>query len=63
MGRVAIAEFLEIDEEISTRIRSKEIPLTIDEYLKENSIKTIKDDALIKVLQGITSIEEVQYII
>jgi type IV pilus assembly protein PilB len=63
MGRVAIAEFLEIDEEISTRIRSKEIPLTIDEYVKENSIRTIKEDALIKVLQGITSVEEVQYII
>lgn len=62
-GRIAITEFLELDDSICTIIKQcKENTVPLDEYIKEHGIYTIKKDTLIKVLEGIISIEEAQSI-
>ncbi len=56
-GRKAIYEIIPITKELMEQIKNNR--LEIDEYLKENNIKTLKDNALRLVQSGETSIEEV----
>ena len=56
-GRLAIYEIIPVTKEIVSAIKREE--LEMDAYLKENGIKTLKENALHLVKQGITSIEEV----
>lgn len=57
-GRVALVEFLEIDHSLCNLIECGKVSLNLEEYAKKNGIKTLKDDALIKVLTGLIDIEE-----
>ncbi len=61
-GRVALAEFLEIDNNLRKLIECNTTSLNLEEYVKEYDIKTIEEDALIKVLNGLIDIEEVKRI-
>ena len=61
-GRVALAEFLEIDNNLRKLIENNNISLNLEEYVKEHGIKTLQDDALKKVLEGCIDIEEVKRI-
>ncbi|RTY83028.1 type II/IV secretion system protein [Flavobacterium sp. LS1P28] len=56
-GRKAIYEILPIDNELSTLIKNNQ--LTIDRYIEEKEIFTLKKNALSLVQKGTTSIDEV----
>lgn len=58
-GRVGIFEVLEVADNIREAIRQKEDAETIKQMAKANGMKTMNWDALQKVKQGITTIEEV----
>lgn len=56
-GRKAIYEILAVDKELMGHIKAN--VLTIDDYLEENNVQTLKKNAIMLVQDGITSIEEV----
>ena len=60
-GRKAIYEIVPIHKELVENIESKKIE--IGAYLKENNIATLKDNALMLVVNGVTSIEEIYSLI
>lgn len=57
VGRNAIYEILPIDDELTIMIKNNQ--LSIDEYLKENKIITLKENAIEILRNGVTSVEEV----
>lgn len=56
-GRKAIYEILPIDEELATLIKNNQ--LSIDKYLDEKQIHTLKKNAIQMIRNGTTSIDEV----
>ncbi len=62
-GRIAIAEIIEINDDIKKIIADKNKLLTIEDVQKNQSFVSIKQDGLIKILQGKTTIEEVLRVI
>jgi len=56
-GRKAIYELLPVTKSLSIHIKNNE--LQIDDYLKENNINQLSDQAIDLVIQGETSIDEV----
>lgn len=56
-GRKAIYEILPITSELSEYIKNGKT--TIDDYIKDNNIATLKSNALKMVMNGETSVEEV----
>ncbi|MFA5154958.1 MAG: GspE/PulE family protein [Patescibacteria group bacterium] len=63
LGRVAIAEVIEIDDRLREIIDSGEKNLTIETVRSIEDFCTIKQDGVIKVLQGKTTMEEVLRVI
>ncbi|MCR8667501.1 GspE/PulE family protein [Aestuariibaculum sp. M13] len=57
LGRKAIYEIIPVSKSLTPHIKNNE--LEIDSYLNANKIKTLKDNALELIAEGITSIEEV----
>jgi type IV pilus assembly protein PilB len=62
-GRVALAEVLDINEQIKDIVFSGKKHLTTDEVNHSQKFVTIKQDGIIKVLEGLTSMEEVLRVI
>jgi type II secretory ATPase GspE/PulE/Tfp pilus assembly ATPase PilB-like protein len=58
-GRTAIYELLEMDEGLQALILSNPTTDALRRYTRERGFKTLKKDGYRKVLQGITTIEEV----
>jgi type IV pilus assembly protein PilB len=58
-GRTSIYELIVLDEEIKSLIVTKASSNVINELALKNGMKTLKDSGMEKVLQGITTIEEV----
>ena len=58
-GRTGIYELMLISDEIKTLINKNEDANLIKNLAKENGMKTLREDGARKVLQGITSVEEV----
>ncbi|MFV8354975.1 GspE/PulE family protein [Flavobacterium sp. XS1P32] len=56
-GRKAIYELLPIDAILSEKIKNNQ--LSIDSYLEENKINTLKSNAIQLIQEGTTSVEEV----
>jgi type IV pilus assembly protein PilB len=56
-GRKAIYELLPIDAILSEKIKNNQ--LSIDSYLEENNINTLKSNAIQLIQEGTTSVEEV----
>lgn len=56
-GRKAIYEILPIGKELMNSIKNNQ--LSIDDYLKEQKVQTLKTNAINLVQEGVTSIEEV----
>ena len=63
LGRVAIAEVIEIDDKLREIIDSGDKNLNIEMVKKIEDFCSIKQDGIIKVLQGQTTIEEVLRVI
>ncbi len=59
-GRVGAFELLKIDDELETLISKNLSESEIKNFSKKRGILTIQEDALIKVLLGMTTIEEVE---
>ncbi|RUM59531.1 MAG: type II secretion system protein E [Persephonella sp.] len=62
-GRMTIVELLEIDDEIEDLIAKNVTPLQILMKAKEKGMKTLKEDGLIKVFRGITSVNEIKRVV
>lgn len=58
-GRISIYELIVLDDEIKSLIVTKASSNVINELALKNGMKTLKDSGMEKVLQGITTIEEV----
>lgn len=58
-GRTSIYELIVLDEEIKSLIVTKASSNVINNLALKNGMKTLKDSGMEKVLQGITTIEEV----
>jgi type IV pilus assembly protein PilB len=56
-GRKAVYEILPIDVALSVLIKNNQ--LTIDDYIEEKEIFTLKKNAIALVKEGITSVDEV----
>ncbi|NQU73255.1 MAG: Flp pilus assembly complex ATPase component TadA [Candidatus Omnitrophica bacterium] len=59
LGRMGILEALFIDDEIKTMITKRESTDTIRDYALKHGMKTLRDDAIYKFLNGWTTLEEV----
>lgn len=58
-GRTAVSEILEIDEKVSSMIESQTSDSEIRKYIKACGFKTLKQDAALKVKNGISTKEEI----
>lgn len=58
-GRTGIFEVVHFDNEIRSSIISKEPYASLHKLLKEKGIKTLRESAIDKVFQGITTVEEI----
>ncbi|MCK5097675.1 MAG: Flp pilus assembly complex ATPase component TadA [Desulfobacteraceae bacterium] len=58
-GRVAILEYLQCTPYIKSLPKDTDFPLKASAYMEENGIRTLKQDGLLKVVKGITTIDEV----
>lgn len=63
VGRVALAEVLDINDELKELIFSGIKHISIDQIKKSQKFINIKQDGIIKVLQGLTTMEEVYRVI
>ncbi len=63
LGRTVIGEILIISEEIADLIVKGATPLTIKAKAREEGMRTLKEDGLIKALKGITTLEEVKRVV
>jgi len=59
-GRVAVAELLEVDEELRELLDKGRVGLDSGSLLHRQGANSIRDDALVKLLQGVTSLEEIR---
>jgi type IV pilus assembly protein PilB len=59
LGRMGTLETLLVDDEIREMINSKASEGTIREYLNKKGSKTLRENAMIKFCNGLTSLEEV----
>lgn len=62
-GRVAIIEIFEVDEEIKLMLAESKPISQVTAKAYEKGMQTLKDDAVDKLLQGITSIEEIKRVL
>ncbi|GEM_PF-1833801 len=58
-GRIAVAEVLEITEDVRHLLEQGRMALETD-LLRKQGVNSIRDDALAKLLQGVTSLEEIR---
>ena len=58
-GRIALAEVLDVNDKIKEIIMNNKFNLTVDELIKNQNFITMKQDGIIKVLLGLTTMEEV----
>ena len=58
-GRMAILEYLPCDEGIQTMPKDAQFLSSAEAYMTEQGFRTLKQDGLLKVLKGYTTLEEV----
>ena len=61
-GRVAIYELLKIDKEIESVLMKGGGEIEIDELSRKAGMVTMQEDGILKIIQGITTFEEVEKI-
>jgi len=59
LGRTGIFEVMEIDEKMREQIHEKASPLTIKKTAQAQGMSTLRENAIKKLLQGITTVDEV----
>ncbi len=63
LGRIAVAEMLEVDKEIKKMIVEGKSTLEIEKRAREKGMRILKEDTLLKILKGITTLEELKRVI
>jgi len=63
LGRTVVCEIFYIDEEISTEIANGRSLFEIYALSKAKGFKTLQEDAVDKVLKGITTVEEIKRVV
>ncbi len=58
-GRVGIYEMLKVDDDIKKLVQESASTEEIEEKAKENGMITLAEDGFVKIIKGITTIEEV----
>ena len=58
-GRLALHEVMVVSEEIERLAVERTSSAIIEKVAREEGMRTLRDDGLDKVLQGVTSIEEI----
>jgi len=58
-GRVGIMEYLRCTDEIKSTPKDSNFSLETKKYMSDRGIRTLLEDGLLKVIKGITTIEEV----
>ncbi len=58
-GRVALGEYLHLDPEIRKLVYESAGEHTIKQYARSKGMRTLREDGILKVEKGITSLEEV----
>lgn len=58
LGRIAVYEFLEVDVILRSEILRKVSEFEITSRLRRNSVRSMKQDGLLKAVQGITTVSE-----
>jgi type IV pilus assembly protein PilB len=58
-GRIAIVEIINVNNELKNMIMEHKKIITIDDIKRNQQFLTMKQDAILKVLSGMTTIEEV----
>ena len=58
-GRVGIMEYLRCTPRIKTMPKDTAFPLRAKEYMAESNIRTLSEDGLLKVIKGMTTLDEV----
>jgi type IV pilus assembly protein PilB len=59
LGRVALAEVLDANDEIKATIMDNKKNITLDDLIKNQNFITMKQDGIIKALLGLTTVEEI----
>ena len=58
-GRVALGEYLHMDTNLKNMVSESETEHAIKRYAREHGMRTLREDGILKVENGITSLEEV----
>jgi len=58
-GRLAIIEYLRCDDDIEKLTKGADFVLNAREVMAKNNIRSLQKDGLLKVVKGLTSIEEI----
>jgi len=58
-GRIALIEYLRCDEFIKQQNKNDNFAATAHKYMKENAVRTLFEDGLLKVVQGTTTVDEI----
>ncbi|MCY7294381.1 GspE/PulE family protein [Alteromonas sp. a30] len=58
-GRVAILEYLRVDDEIRSMPKGADFLLKATRHMQQNGVRDLYEDGLYKAIQGITTIDEV----
>jgi general secretion pathway protein E len=59
LGRTGIFEVMEVSEKIREEIHEKSSPLTIRKLAQSQGMNTLKENAIKKLVQGVTTVDEV----
>ncbi|NPA11178.1 MAG: type II/IV secretion system protein [Epsilonproteobacteria bacterium] len=63
LRRTAVAELFEVDKEIKAMIAKGVSSLEIEQKARQKGMRTLKEDALRKIIRGITTLEELKRVI
>lgn len=58
-GRISLTEYLQVDREIRDLINNKANETVLKKVARKKGMRTLREDGLVKVKQGLTSLEEV----
>lgn len=62
-GRIAVLELVQVDDEVEKLINSAPSHAQVLEFAKQKGMITMYQDALLKILAGVTTLEEVERVI
>lgn len=62
-GRIAVAEILTFDEDMNSLLARNATKAELKEMAKQKGFKSMRDDGILKILEGITTIESVSKVV